>query len=324
MSRFRLRAAALGLALGVALAPAVVDAKAGGGFSFGSRGARTYSAPPVTSTAPRSATPFERSATPQSAPGAFNQARPGFFGSSLGRGLMGGLLGAGLFGLLSGGGFFGGLGGLTSILGLLLQIGVIVLLIRLAMTWFRNRQTPAMAGGYARQSSGAGLQPTGLGGGMFSGGANAPRSGFGSPAAPATTPLNVDAEDFNVFERRLADIQAAYSAEDRSALHRLATPEMASYFEGQLADSARQGVVNRLSDVKLEQGDLSEAWSEASDDYATVAMRFSLIDTMVDRATGRLVSGDAQKPSETTEIWTFRRPRGAAPQAWALSGIQQA
>ena len=90
----------------------------GGGFSFGSRGARTFSMPSATPTAPRSAAPFERSVTPQPsmAPGVGRPA--GFFPGGLGRGLLGGLIGAGLFGMLFGHGLFGGIGGLLSLIGL--------------------------------------------------------------------------------------------------------------------------------------------------------------------------------------------------------------
>ena len=58
-------------------------------------------------------------------------------------GLAMGFLGAGLFGMLSGGGLFSGLGGLSSIIGLLLQIGLIVIVVRLAMSWWQRRHTPA-------------------------------------------------------------------------------------------------------------------------------------------------------------------------------------
>ena len=54
---------------------------------------------------------------------------------------MGGLLGAGLLGMVLGYGFAGGLGGLGSILGLLLQIGLIVLL-----AGFAFRARPSSAG----------------------------------------------------------------------------------------------------------------------------------------------------------------------------------
>jgi predicted lipid-binding transport protein (Tim44 family) len=33
-----------------------------------------------------------------------------------------------------------------------------------------------------------------------------------------------------------------------------------------------------------------------------------------------LVEGDPDRPTETTELWTFRRDRGGA---WLLSAIQQ-
>ena len=68
------------------------------------------------------------------------------------------------------------------------------------------------------------------------------------------------------------------------------------------------------------QGDLAEAWREGGADYATVAMRFEIIDTMVERTTGRIVAGDPAKPELVTEVWTFRRPTGGA---WQLSAIQQ-
>ncbi len=67
-------------------------------------------------------------------------------------------------------------------------------------------------------------------------------------------------------------------------------------------------------------GDLPEGWREGTTDYATVAMRFSSINALTERATGRIVEGDASKPQEATELWTFRREPGGA---WQLSAIQQ-
>jgi len=72
--------------------------------------------------------------------------------------------------------------------------------------------------------------------------------------------------------------------------------------------------------VKLLQGDLAEAWREGMTDYATVAMKFSLVDKMVDRSAGRVVEGD-DHPQTATEVWTFRRERGGS---WLVSAIQQA
>ena len=78
-------------------------------------------------------------------------------------------------------------------------------------------------------------------------------------------------------------------------------------------------MVNKVSGTRLLQGDLAEAWREGDSDYATVAMRFSIVDRTVDRASGRLVEGSEQ-PVEVTEVWTFVRPRGGD---WVLSAIQQ-
>ncbi len=102
-------------------------------------------------------------------------------------------------------------------------------------------------------------------------------------------------------------------------MQRIATPEMVSYFAEQLAEQASRGVRNTVTDVQLEQGDLSEAWTEQGRDYATVAMRFSMIDVTRDAA-GRVVDGDPTERTQATEIWTFVRAPGGR---WLLSAIQQ-
>jgi predicted lipid-binding transport protein (Tim44 family) len=133
-------------------------------------------------------------------------------------------------------------------------------------------------------------------------------------------PVAVGQADFDVFEQHLREIQAAYSAEDLNALRQRVTPEMVSYFAQDLAANSSRGVVNRVSEVKLLQGDLAESWSEGDMEYATVAMRFALVDQTIDRATGQVVEGSAT-PTEATELWTFTRTRGGH---WLLSAIQQA
>jgi predicted lipid-binding transport protein (Tim44 family) len=72
--------------------------------------------------------------------------------------------------------------------------------------------------------------------------------------------------------------------------------------------------------VRLLQGDLAEAWREGDLDYATVAMRYAIVDQLFDRS-GRPVEGSPQ-PQEVTELWTF--VRGPMTQRrWFLSAIQQ-
>src|ERR1700733_9686831 len=116
-------AVVLSLALPLMLAASSADARIGGGLSSGSRGTRSFSAPPSTSTAPNAAQPFNRTMTQPGSPGmAAGAANKGGFFNRPGMGMLGGLaagfLGAGLLGMLFGGGMFGGLGGLSSIIGL--------------------------------------------------------------------------------------------------------------------------------------------------------------------------------------------------------------
>ena len=109
------------------------------------------------------------------------------------RGLAAGFLGAGLFGMLFGGGLFGGLGGLSSIFGLILQIGLIVLVVRLAMSWWQRRNDPR------RPMPAA---PTVIGG------ASSFRTGDRVSAWDrAARRLRSCRADYEAFERLLSDIQ---------------------------------------------------------------------------------------------------------------------
>ena len=295
----RLLAACLLLG-GLALAPAAADARAGHGFSVGSRGSRTFSMPAPTRAAPYGATPFSRSMT-QRAPYA-NRLGGGTMGRHpLAAGLLGGFLGAGLAGMLFGHGFFGGGLGFGHLLGILIQLALIVFAVRWLMRRFANGPARSMAGaspGYAqptaRMPSGAGYA------------ANAP-------------PLAIAQADYHQFEQSLRDVQAAWTRADVGALHNLATPEMVSYFAEQLRDQSRRGLRNAVSDVHLDRGDLSEAWSEGGADYATVAMRYSMIDVTRDTG-GHVVDGSLAERVSIAEFWTFVRATGGR---WLLSAIQQ-
>ena len=312
MFRPRWLTAFVAIAAVFVLMTADAHARAGGGFSGGSRGARTFSAPPSTPTAPTAA-PIQNSMTQPGGVASIGQAgaRPGLFGGrGFGGGLLGGIaagfLGAGLFGLLFGQGFFGGMAGFASIIGLLFQVVLVVIVARLIFAWWQRRNAPAPAYAAARPAT---AHSFGGLGGMWGGSAAAP---------PAGEPLTIAKSDYDAFERLLGDIQAAYSTEDLSALRVKVTPEMLSYFSEQLAGNASRGLVNRVTDVKLLRGDLAEAWREGGTDYATVAMKFALNDSMVERASGRVVEGGER--SEITELWTFMRASGGD---WLLSAIQQ-
>ena len=285
------------------------DARAGSGYSSGSRGSFTYSPPHSTPTAPYSVQPMQRSFTPQAPAPSYapsyaqpSYANRGFFGGAggFGTGLVGGLLGAGLFGMLLGHGFGGGMGGGMSFLGLLIQMALLYFVVKFIFSFFSSRVSPA--------GMGAGAMGSGLG------------MGGSVPSRPAVRPVDVTPDDFALFEQRLYAIQDAYSREDLEGLRRMATPEMVAYFAEDMAHNAGHGTVNRVSQVKLLQGDLSEAWGEGAVDFATVAMRFSLIDATYERGTDRVVAGDPVTPQQVTEIWTFRRD-GSGP--WMLSAIQQ-
>jgi len=305
----------------VLLVPAMADARVGGGTNSGSRGSRTDQAPAPTQTAPATK-PVERSATPtqqaQARPAATPAAAPGgfFARNPFLSGMMGGLIGAGLIGMMFGGGF-GGFGGMAGMLGLLVQLALIGGLGYLAYRLFKGRSaapaaaSPAYAGGPPQTA-----EPMSMGRSMLAGAGG----GGGSAAAAAPAGIAIASEDFSTFEKMLSDIQSAFSKGDLTKLRTMVTPEMVGYFSEQLSANASRGVENKVDAVKLEQGDLSESWTEGGIDYASVAMRFSMIDVTQRIADGTIVEGNPQVRTEATEVWTFLRSRGGN---WILSAISQ-
>ncbi len=277
------------LVLLLALAPLGADARPGLGGSIGSRGSRTYSAPPATATNPYGASPFSRSLTPRGGYAPYGAAPYGGMarrGHPFLTGIAGGLLGVGLGSLLLGHGLFGdGLDG-GGLLWLLIEIALVVVLLR----WLFRR---------------------------FAGGGRP--SGRNGTAGAGAAPLAIGNADYRQFEQGLLDVQQAWSMRDMRSLSRFVTPEMASYFADQLADLAGRNLRNAVSAVHMEQGDLSEAWREGDREFATVAMRYSMVDVTTD-LTGRVVDGSPTERQMVTELWTFVRPRGGD---WLLSAIQQ-
>ncbi len=293
-------------ALSLLLAPGLADARLGSGGSFGSRGSMTYSAPPSTGTS-SSASPLQQSMTPNSGSPSYGGgygssgfgARSGFMS-----GLMGGLIGAGIGGLLFGHGFWGGGGlGFGGFFGFLLQMFLLVMLVRFLIRLFRG-SSPAFAGGPGIMARGAPPGPGPMGGGGMGG---------------AAQPIQIAQQDYQEFEHLLQNLQAAWSRQDLNALRAMVTPEMLSYFADQLAEQTSQGVRNEVTDVRLLQGDLAQAWAERGREYATVAMRFSMVDVTRDGA-GHIVDGSPTEHITATEVWTFVRSPGGH---WILSAIQQ-
>jgi predicted lipid-binding transport protein (Tim44 family) len=335
MSRRPVRFLAFFAAAAFALAPILAEAAAGGNRSMGSRGARTQQAAPPTQTTPNAARPVERSATaPAQAQRPVQGAQAPQQQSWLQRnpmmaGLLGGMLGAGLIGMLMGGGF--NLGeGLAGFLGMALQIALFAGIAMLVLRFIRSRREAAARPAAAYAGGAPGTPDTDPASGPM---ARTPLAADSGPVAGTGTgggsnpfaqqggdEIGLTGADFDVFEKRLGEVQAAWTRGDVMALKRIATPEMVSYLNEDLAANSSRGVENRVEDVKLEQGDLSEAWQEGGTQYASVAMRWSARDYEVSLADGRVSAGERDARQEHTEVWTFMRSQGGE---WILSAIQQ-
>jgi hypothetical protein len=145
--------AALGaLAMGLLLSAAEADTRfedgmvysGGGTFLLPSVRAAAAARPAVIATAMPASAGQQQTYPGGSLGGLFN--RPGLIG-----GFAAGFLGAGLFGLLFGHGMVGELSGVASVLGLLFQIALIAMLLRLIWTWWQAGNVATFADRSPRQ-----------------------------------------------------------------------------------------------------------------------------------------------------------------------------
>lgn len=298
--------------------PHFADARAGGGKSMGSRGARTYSSPNN-----YKAQPIQRSTTPKQnqqqnmQPGIAPQ-QPDMantVGGSFWRGMAGGFLGAGIGSLLFGShGYAGGAGSGTAgagsgALGSLMQILLISGMAYLGYRLFRGR-------GHG------GASPASNFGNNFS----ANNAFSGSAAQVDTgTPINITDTDKHAFENILQKIQHHWSDGDLARLRMFATPEMVQYFSDELSSNASRGLANKVENVTLEYAEILESWREYDLDYATARLKWTALDYMarLDKnadESGYIASGSDTDVMCAEEIWTFARSGGGN---WLLSAIQQ-
>ena len=290
-----------------------VFARIGGSRSSGSRGSQSMSTPtrPSTPSTPSStATSPSTSTSATPAPGSTPSQVPppqtgGFMRGMMG-GLAGGFLGSMLFGGLGGGGGFG-----------MLDIVLLGGLGYLAYRFFvKRRQEPP-----AWSPQGAGTTP----------------GPYAAPAAVADTAAEdrnkgleyirrMDpAFDEKAFGEAASDaffrLQGGWTRRDLSPVSGLLTDEMRATLQADADALKAKGQINRLENISVRNVEITEAWQESGQDFATVLFQANLLDYTTDEA-GKVLSGSDTVPVKFEEFWTFTRPVG--PGAWRLSAIQQA
>jgi predicted lipid-binding transport protein (Tim44 family) len=312
MKRHAIVAAVLSVFLASLLATSIAEARAGGSFSGGSRGSRTYSAPrspaaPAQPSSPASPTTPQRSLTPGSSPAGSGGFLRGW-GGMIGGFLLGGLLGSLLFGGLGSGAGFG-----------LLDLVLVAGLAYFAFALLRRRTPePALAGvpsraGWAPEPSlpaaATTVMPfdTDLDSGMA-----AIRT-----MDPAFDPARLAGVAHDIFVR----LQTAWTAGDLTPVRDHLTDEMAAALGRDLDRLRTLRRTNRLEQVVVNDASATEAWQEYGRDFVTVRLRATALDYTVDDATGAVLEGSKTTPTTFEEYWTFTRPVG--PNPWRLSAIQQ-
>ncbi len=319
----------------------LAEARVGGGSSLGSRGSRSFS-PPMRPSAPSpgngfgqgSATPSpyaspysQRREEPFSRPTPFPQSSPyggGGFWRSVGGGLLGGFLGGMLFrsfgfggsGGYGGGGGWGGPGLFDLLLlGLIGYVAYRFLTQRsVGPSRYDDPEGPPLGRGYDRYEAPAPVVSL--------------PSAQQHDVAEGIAQLRVLDPGFD--QARFCDqamdfffhLQAAWSARDLSPLCALLTDELTTQLQADVDQLKRAGKINHVENIAVRTCELTEAWQETGQDFATVYFYANCLDYDVNEASGEVVRGSKLEPSKFEEYWTFTRPAGSG--LWKLSAITQA
>jgi predicted lipid-binding transport protein (Tim44 family) len=301
-----------------------VQARAGGGRSGGYRGSRTFSAPRSTTPYPGIAPSPRPAPAPYGNTGGAYRSTPSYgqpTGNPFWRGLAGGLAGGFLGSLL-----FSGLGraaapGLGSARA---GLGLLDILLILAVGYFLFRFIRNRGKRSIQEERPAGHESS-----------DAPRFEYIPPPYP-TENGEVEAGlarirsldptfDPEAFKEWVQDlffrIQAAWGNQDLGPVAAFLTPQMMEIFARDLEEQKRKNQVNRLENIAVRRVEITEAWQEEGNDYLTVLFYANLLDYVVDKTSGAVLSGSKTEPVKFREYWTFVRPVGGGP--WKLSAIQQ-
>jgi predicted lipid-binding transport protein (Tim44 family) len=120
-------------------------------------------------------------------------------------------------------------------------------------------------------------------------------------------------------------IVSAFAAGDRKALKELLTREVYDGFVSAISERDQRGEKVEQQFVGIKRADIVEAELKAGTAYLTVRFVSELLTATLDKS-GVVISGDPQKITDVTDIWTFSRdvstPRARSNLNWRLEETQ--
>jgi len=300
----------------------LAHARAGGGRSSGSRGftsgsgSRTYQGPTT-----RPTQPTQQPGMTQQTP--MQPSSPGMgrsFLSGIGGGLLGGMIGSMLFGGRAGAAGWGGGGGFG--FGDLIIILIILAIVFFVIKRFRVQKAMEMSStgsAYAPSSYNTYNEPA-----PDTYYEPSPRDGViaqGLRHISEMDPTFNEAGFKETVEDNFFKIQSAWTKRDLSNVKSLLTPQILNTFQDDVNRYIANKQFNRLENIAVRQVDIVDAIQDQGEEYITVKFLASLLDYVVDEATGHTVSGSTSDPVKFLEYWTFTRKVGQ--RNWVLAGITQ-
>lgn len=163
---------------------------------------------------------------------------------------------------------------------------------------------------------------------------------FAAPAVTRADPRPVDEQELaqqlhqmdgsfelsRFKEQRMDDflkIQSAWNSRNLEEVRNLIAPALYGVLDSDIADLKRAHHINKLENIAVRGSELTEAWEEDGNEYATLQFRAQLLDYTIDENTQAIVDGDRQQPVKFEEEWTFvkKASSGSYGSPWTLTAI---
>jgi predicted lipid-binding transport protein (Tim44 family) len=116
-------------------------------------------------------------------------------------------------------------------------------------------------------------------------------------------------------------IQGGWTKRDLSGVRHLLNPEMFNILHQDVNGLLSGKKINRLENMAVREVEIVEAGQNHGEEFVTVKFYANLLDSVVDKKNGQILSRSSSDPVKFLEYWTFSRNVGE--KNWVLAGITQ-
>ncbi len=136
-------------------------------------------------------------------------------------------------------------------------------------------------------------------------------------------PFFTEAEMREKVSNLYSEMQRAWETQDWEPMRARLTDDLFSQMGRQLQELISRGQINRIERIAIMNVALKQFYQDDQNDNLVIRLTTRITDYTIDRATGKLVSGDPKREKFMTYEWTMIRSIGVRTPAPDLDGAKE-